>query len=360
MTSPHLKTPSRKRPLSLFLTFLLATAGFFGTGLPGHTQTDPAAEAFAKIAGTTIEGANTANVTGADASWFFLVRELQQMSLGQFWTQPWEQVAQNGTDPVPFIAEFNQLLKDKGIRLILAPIPAKASIYPDKLTPIAKPGDPYPLKPFFDQIRAQGVEVLDIEPVLRQRRADTGDKLYCEQDAHYSPQSILILADLLKQQVASEPWFQAVPKNSYFRTAPQQLLIAGDQVSQHPNTPKEMLDLTYVYQSDGSEEPVPQDTGSPVLLLGDSHTLVFHEGASTGMHCQGAGLVDQLQYEFGFPVDLVGVRGSGQVQARRSLIMKAKDLPDYWANKKLVIWVFSVREFTQSFDKLISIPIELP
>ena len=136
--------------------------------------------------------------------------------------------------------------------------------------------------------------------------------------------------------------------------------IVGDQVKGSEwegSTAKETLQVTYAGTSNGERiEPVPASDDSPVLLIGDSHTLVFSEGGD--MHTKAAGLRDHLQAEFGYPLAHVGVRGSGLVQARRQLYQKAAPNPTFWESKKLVVWTFSVREFTQSFDKLISIPIE--
>ncbi len=56
-------------------------------------------------------------------------------------------------------------------------------------------------------------------------------------------------------------------------------------------------------RSPGGDTVAP-DRNSPVILLGDSHNLVFQAGGD--MHATGAGLADQLAYELGFAVDLVG------------------------------------------------------
>jgi alginate O-acetyltransferase complex protein AlgJ len=66
------------------------------------------------------------------------------------------------------------------------------------------------------------------------------------------------------------------------------------------------------------------------------------------MHARGAGLPDQLGYELGFPVDLIAVRGSGATPARINLMRKARRDPDWLRGKKLVIWCFAAREFTES------------
>jgi len=82
------------------------------------------------------------------------------------------------------------------------------------------------------------------------------------------------------------------------------------------------------------------------LVLGDSHTLVFHAGGD--MHAVGSGLVDQLAYELGTAVDLIGVRGSGATPARISLMRRMRTDPEYLAGKRVVIWCLSAREFTEA------------
>jgi hypothetical protein len=47
-------------------------------------------------------------------------------------------------------------------------------------------------------------------------------------------------------------------------------------------------------------------------------------------------------------VDLAGVRGSGATPARVNLLRRAQKDSSYWKKKKLVIWCFASREFTQS------------
>ena len=59
----------------------------------------------------------------------------------------------------------------------------------------------------------------------------------------------------------------------------------------------------------------------------------------------GAGLADQARARnWAFAVDVVGVRGSGATPARINLLRRK----DNMAGKKLVIWCFSAREFTEA------------
>jgi len=328
---------------------------------PGQPGSASRADVFAEAVAKHIE--EKPNIQGDDPAWFFLVRELKQMALGKFWEKPWKDIAQNKTDPIPSMVEFHGLLKAKGVDLILVPVPAKASIYPDKLDATFAPGDPHSLSPLLDKLKAKGLNVIDLEPLLRQRReAQPGERLWCQQDAHYSPLACQIVSGLVKAELEKGDWFAAHPRQELKRGEPTELLITGDQIKGSEwegSVPQEKLTVQYAGRDHaGRIEPVEPDPASPVLLLGDSHTLVFQEGASGGMHTKGAGLFDQLGVDCGFPLDLVGVRGSGLVEARKSLYLAASPNPDYWTTKRAVVWVFSVREFTQSFDNLISIPIE--
>ena len=94
-----------------------------------------------------------------------------------------------------------------------------------------------------------------------------------------------------------------------------------------------------------------------ILVLGDSHVLVFHDGGD--MHATGAGLPDQLALELGAPVDVLGVRGSGATSARVSLARRARASSDYLSGKKVIIWCFGARELTQA-DAWKSVPLMKP
>lgn len=301
-------------------------------------------------------------VRGADDNWLFLTREVEHLAEGEFWTKNWEETAVNGQNPAPFILYFHRLLEEKGIELILAPVPAKAAIYPGKLIAGAERADPATAEPFYAGLREEGIRVLDLESVFREMTAD--EKVYCAQDTHWSPRACEKTAELIHELFEEEEWAQkarSADGRKFVLSKPEKLEIRGDLVGDDEAEVlgKESLEVRYagIESGDGLEAVAP-DSESPVLLLGDSHTLVFQEGASNGLHCDRAGLLDQLQNRFGFAIDLVGVRGSGSGEARRSLFRHAASIPGYWDGKKLVIWCFSAREFTQSPDKLLEIPLE--
>lgn len=327
----------------------------FPLAFPLEARADDSARAFAEEAGSRIE--EKLSVRGDDPEWFFLVRELRHLAAGAFWEKPWAEVARNETDPVPSIVEFHEMLSERDIELVLAPIPAKGTIYPEKLDADFEPGDPVSTAPFLDRLRKEGLTVIDLESALVQRREGPDDSLwYCRQDAHFAPATIELLAGLVREAV---PEIETGDADAFSIGETEFLSIAGDLVAGtdwEGVAGSEILELRRVRSVE--DAPVTPDPTSPFLLLGDSHTLVFHQGAETGMHCTGAGLFEHLSREFGSAFDLVGVRGSGLVQARKQLFFHAVRHPGYWDEKRLVVWAFSMREWTQSRDRILPIPLE--
>jgi hypothetical protein len=89
-----------------------------------------------------------------------------------------------------------------------------------------------------------------------------------------------------------------------------------------------------------------------LLIIGDSHTLVFHDFLA-----EKSGLLDQIAYETGFAPDLIGTRGSGSTSVRISLYRRARKDPGYLARKKMIVWCFAAREFTESDQGWDKVPV---
>ena len=102
----------------------------------------------------------------------------------------------------------------------------------------------------------------------------------------------------------------------------------------------------------GTGAAINPDPNSPLLIIGDSHTLVFHDFLA-----EKSGLLDQLAYETGFAPDLIGTRGSGATSVRVTLYRRARKDPDYLAKKKVIVWCFAAREFTESDQGWDKVPV---
>lgn len=291
-------------------------------------------------------------VTGGEG-WLFLANELRHAGAGPFWgpeAAKASRAAKPGeADPLPAILDFKRQLDALGIGLILVPVPPKAAVYPDKA--MALPGWAPPVRvdaalvAWYDLLRGKGIEVLDLTEVFLEARG-TGRAPYCRQDSHWSGAGCELAARQLAGLIRSQPWYGGVPRQEY-RTQQSMVTLSGDlwgSIAEDARPEREEVSLRAVSGTDG--RPVPPDRASPVVLMGDSHNLVFHSGGD--MHAAGAGLPDQLAFELGFAVDLVAVRGSGATPARVNLYRNGRAHPSYLAGKKLVIWCFTAREFTES------------
>jgi len=306
------------------------------------------------------EAAGSIVVPGSDG-WLFLARELRHIGVGPFWGAAAAQVSRargaDRQDPLPAIVDYNEQLKKLGIELILVPVPPKAIVYPDKVSSAVKleEGQPPPRldtahQEFYKLLREKGVNVIDLAAEflpLRRPAEDAKSKLYCRGDTHWSGLACVLTARLLAKELKSRPWYKDV-KHQAIEAEERTVEINGDLAREMPVRPApETLCLRFVGTKQADLlRPLEPDEASPVILLGDSHTLVFHSGGD--MHTAGAGLADQLAFELGFPVDLIGVRGSGARPARINLYRRGRRDPDYLAGKKAVVWCFSAREFTES------------
>jgi alginate O-acetyltransferase complex protein AlgJ len=304
------------------------------------------------------EQRGTITVPGKEG-WLFFGPELRFVSAGRFWGKSAEKISRatkpEFADPLPAILDFHRQLRKMGIELLMVPVPPKSVVYPDFLSDqLAVSRDNPPLRidteqqAFYQLLRKEGIQVLDLTSFFLTNRLHRDGALFCKQDTHWSGNGCVLAARKIHEEIQGRPWLKAIPKSAY-QAAWKSLPISGDLWKDlgDKSLSQEILSVREVSAgSAGTRKSVAPDRKSPVLLVGDSHNLVFHAGED--MHTRDAGLPDQLALELGFPVDLAAVRGSGATPARVNLLRRAQRDPQYWKAKKLVIWCFSSREFTQS------------
>jgi len=326
---------------------------------PGMQEVDAAVlKAFAAdCAAKAAEAAKaeTMTVKGNDG-WLFFGPELRHVSVGQFWGDAAAKVSRatkpEDADPFPAILDFKAQLDAAGIELIMLPVPPKAIVYPEMICDKVSPGldgavrrlDPHHQE-FYKLLADNKITVIDLVPPLMAARGDKAGPMYCKHDTHWSGRACVLAAKLVAEQVRNRPWLKDREKLE-IAVNEKDVQISGDlwKALNDPAIPSETLPLRFV-ESGG--QPVAPDRASPVVLLGDSHTLVFHTGGED-MLATGAGLADQLAMELGLAVDVVGVRGSGATPARISFFRRSQADKAYLGGKKLVVWCFSAREFTES------------
>jgi alginate O-acetyltransferase complex protein AlgJ len=336
--------------------FCLISSLYFCSAAAMANAADTFSSWFADLAAKA-ESQQRAAIIGQEG-WLFLTAELRHLGVGRFWGQDAKAASRaanpEAADPLPAILDFSAQLKRAGIELILMPVPPKAAIYPDKL-----PGQAAPQAArtrtnnasaaFYRICAEQGLKVLDLAPAFQSARTTDASPLYCRTDSHWSGRGCAVAAELLAKEIGARAWRGGLPKRP-FKSEWRETEIQGDLAELvDPKAAPEKVRLRFVTDADSGAPAEWRE--SPIVLLGDSHTLVFHAGED--MHGTGAGLADQLALELGFSVDVVGVRGSGATPARINLLRRK----DNMAGKKLVIWCFSEREFTQASGGWRLVPI---
>jgi hypothetical protein len=264
-------------------------------------------------------------------------------------------------NPLPAILAFQQALSQRGIHLVLLPMPDKSSLEPGPLT--GKSGRSawafnIDYERFLADVRRSGVSVLDAR-----ESAPEGEQapLYLRQDTHFTPAFMeRIASDLAKlvQAVGALPPVEKTP----LQVAEQRVERVGDLVDmlELPEDQEYFLPQSVLIHQvqDAKGEPwEPSDTAD-VLLLGDSFTNIFSmEGMGWGA---SAGLGPQLSLALRRPVDVIAQNDSGAFATRQSLSRELAAGQDRLAGKRVVVWEFAARELSVGDWKPLTFPTPPP
>lgn len=242
-------------------------------------------------------------------------------------------------DPAAALVDFNSQLNNLGIKLILVPVPPKVAFYP--MGRLQRGEAMTYLIPYYKELRTKGLNVLDLSKIFLEHQAEN---VYCKTDAHWSPTGITWAAVEVAKQIKERG-------ETHFASTPMKAIINGDLAkSLNAKSPEsESVTLNQVKGETLAES-------SPILVIGDSHTLVFSTGGD--MLAQKAGFCEALAQQLKMPVERIGVKGAAATAVRINLYRKAVKNPDWLKNKKYVIYVFSCREFTEAGSGWIKVPIQ--
>lgn len=303
-------------------------------------------------------GAKLAEVGDAPAfqgerDWLHLSAELRFLSKGPFWG---EHAEPNGkSDPLKAIVDLKEQLEHLGIDFILAPAPPRAVVYADTVfpnVPVDEKGLPkrldFDLQAFYKKLEDEGVTVIDATEAFLEARL-TEDKeghVCCPQDTHWSPRGLQIVADQVVESIGEPDWLAEMDEGSFTIHDPEALNYLGDLVKRVEGHSETKTDTTIMRVTDdeAGKTPLSFDSDSPVLLLSDSHGLVFSVGGD--MHSSGAGFGEVLSANLGFNIDRISRRGSGdsvRVDLARRFLQKPADAK----KKRVLIYTFAARTFTE-------------
>jgi len=252
----------------------------------------------------------------------------------------------NGPDAaIAAIVEFRDQLERRGIKLLVVPVPGKASVYPDRLTHRAARDDAplgSPTADVIDKLRDKGVETVDLFTVLRRFR-DSADRqaygsTYLAHDTHWSPWGVRVAAKAIADRIGQLAW---VPLGDMVYQRKEVEIGRGGDIVRMMQLPDhgrfyaaEPLRCQQIVRSSDSSV-YRDDPHSPVLLLGDSFSRIYQRDEPGS-----AGLIAQLAYELKMPLASIVNDGGASTLVRQQLARR----PELMKGKKLVIWQFAERD----------------
>jgi hypothetical protein len=112
------------------------------------------------------------------------------------------------------IVEYRDQLRQRGIELLVVPVPSKASVYPDMLTRrfAGRPGDfRSPTEDLLEELGQRGVRTVHLFDAFRRaRRNDTssgsGKAYYLAEDTHWTPEGARIAARAVAEGLRELGW----------------------------------------------------------------------------------------------------------------------------------------------------------
>ena len=283
-----------------------------------------------------------------------------------------------GQEALRIVRQFRDGLAERGIQLLVMPVPGKASVYPDRLSGRYEgriEAFRSPTREFIGELRAAGIEVVDLFARFRELR-ESGEELYLAQDTHWTPRGAELAAELAAERMVQLGWVEAGTNAYALREA--RVRRRGDIVEmtqvkglrrRYPGevvTARQVIDpeLGLLVPSRSDRPGTYRDPRgqSEVLLLGDSFSRVYQyaEPRSLGERLESggelprepdpvvsarlypgsAGLVSHLARALSARVDAVISDGGATTEVRQQLSVN----PEILEGKRVVVWEFVERD----------------
>lgn len=248
-----------------------------------------------------------------------------------------------GNNAVEAIQAFHAGLSERGIHLLVVPVPGKPSSYPEMLTGRALAyGDPVSANTLqtIQMLREAGIEVLDLFPVLRGLvpEGSPGDPTYLAQDTHWSPAGMRRAAEATAKRLADLGWIAEGTMN--YGLKPVSIQRQGDvlRMLQNPRIERafaaQTVDCEQVVMPE-SGQPYNDDPLSDVLVLGDSFLRIYERDEPGS-----AGFISHLAHALHRPMASIVNDGGASTLVRQELARR----PQLLEGKKVVVWEFVERD----------------
>lgn len=247
--------------------------------------------------------------------------------------------------PLAAIRDLSKQLAERGITLVLLPVPVKPQIHPESLTarrvtaPLRNPSE----LPLFEALTRDGIPVIDLAALA-------SELPFLRTDTHWTPAGMRRAAEHTAETLLSLdllPLLAVIPSAfiaseiTHYGDIAEMLSLPGGQTLIRPET---------ILHQQVEQAPAPER----VLLLGDSFSNIFSlEGMGWGAR---GGLAEHLGAALGEPVRAIRRNDAGASATRQMLAQDLARGVDRLEGIEVVVWQFAAREF--SFGDWS--PLELP
>lgn len=242
-------------------------------------------------------------------------------------------------DSVTVIRAYDELLRARGIHLVVLPVPPATVLYPEKIWPgyptSAGPAWAPDYSAWAGRIRQAGVDLLDVTDDLW--RAKNGPvPVWLKNDTHWAPYGVELTAARVAQHI--RPLLGSVP-NVRYTTRKARHEARGQLTSMLDVVPSaffrpEWYDVTQVWQN---EALAAGDNDSAVLLLGDSYATIY--SGDSANDAAGGDLGRQVMLRLGADIQVIAHRGNDPSRMRWRLGFH----PGCLDSKKVFVWEFAAR-----------------
>ncbi len=250
-------------------------------------------------------------------------------------------------DAVKAILDFHKQLQERGIRLIVLPVPSKPVIYADKLGAPDYPQQNPSFAAFKEALTNAGVEVVDLTEDFALMRRNSQEP-YLRTDTHWTPEGMLLAAGKTAAAIKGVNF-----ENKPLPVKKQSITALGDiAVMLNLQDCEKFFPAETVAVSDYN---CPIDSNSEVLLLGDSFVNIYSLAAMKwGEH---GGFAEALGYLLNSPVDCISRNDAGAFATRSLLANELKRGRDRLAGKKVVVYEFAMRELANGDWKMLDMTL---
>jgi len=215
---------------------------------------------------------------------------------------------------VETITQLSQDLAQRGIRLLVVPIPSNAEIYPDKIAGEAPDRAVSPLRAeFMLRLLEDEVDVLDLLPAFEEKKRSGDETLYRRNDPHWNTPAIRMAAAKIAERLRAG----GLGGNDMFTIRSRTILKANGTLlkelteedrSQY-HSPD--IDIDQVFDEYGQLFRPAED--SSIVVLGDSYVAMYSDhGAGISAHVSA-----MLVMAAGEFFSAGGGPGTAQMLARR-------------------------------------------